>query len=138
MTKKKSAAKKPAKEKTFMIKVAEKIGEIAGEIAVGKDHFMQMAAGAVSSVKAGIHNITEGKKTEPAKSVKKPAKKAIQKSEKPAAAATPKSTVVKKNGVKKTTKKAIKKPVPKVAPPVAKTISKTTAAKKSAVRIVKK
>ena len=104
--------------------IAEKVGHLAGEIAAGKDHLVEMAGDAISSVKATLHHITAPNtkkaglkkpiKTAEKKSVEKiaPAKKLIKK-----AAKTAKKAAVKLIPVKKSApaKKLINKKTKKVS-----------------------
>lgn len=115
MAKKKSITKKSIPQKTTMIKIAEKVGEIAGRIVNEKDHLVEMAGGAIDSVKTAVKNITSSKKKA---TVKKAAKKAVKKiAEKiekkvvrPAAKKVKKVASSKKAAaVKKVIKKAVKK-----------------------------
>ncbi len=87
-------------EKSTLTKIAETIGTVAGEIAVKKDQLVDMASGAIDSVKETIQNITGAKKEAP-KKAKAPAKKAAAK--KPAAvkAAAKKSFTEKSCNIKK-------------------------------------
>lgn len=111
MAKKKSAPKKSTPQKSTLNKIAGKIGQLAGEIVVGKDHIIEMAEGAIDSVKETIHNITSTGKTVPKKAVKVLAKKSIPKKvqdtiKKKARPAAPKKAPASKKVVKKVVKKA--------------------------------
>ncbi len=53
----KKSPTKATKKKDTLTKIAEKIGEIAGEISVKKDKLTNMASHAVDSVKEGVHNL---------------------------------------------------------------------------------
>ena len=109
MAKKKNNSKKPIAEKSTMIKIAEKVGELAGRIVNEKDHLVEMAGGAIDSVKTAVQHITASTKKA---TVKKAAKKAVKK-------------VAKK--VEKKIKPAVKK-VKKVASTVKKAASPKKAA----------
>ena len=120
MSTKKSAPKKTTakKEKSTMIKIAETIGQVAGELSVKKDQLTDMASHAIDVVKSKIHDITTSKvitekKAAPKKVVKAVEEKVTKKIAKPVAK---KATEVKK-AVTKTVKKAAKKasPVKKAA-----------------------
>jgi hypothetical protein len=111
MAKKQNASSKSAPEKSILNKIAGEVGYIAGSIAVGKDHLVEMAGGAINSVKETIHNITTKKKNVPKKDVKakalpKLAKPATKKLAKPVA---PKKTTPVKKVIKKVAKKVIRK-----------------------------
>ena len=122
MATKKKSTKNPAAKKTTVIKIAETIGTVAGEIAVKKDQFVNMASGAIDTVKSKLRDLTAPKKS--AKPVVKKVKKAVAK----------KVTTVKK-AVKKAEKKVVKPAVKKVAKAVSK---KAVAAKKVVKKEVKK
>ena len=111
MAKTKSGPNKTAKEKTMLIKIAGQVGHLAGELAAGKDHLMEMAGDAIESMKSTIHNITSKKKTVPKKAAKAKPKKTAQKE---VIAAKP------------------KKAAPKTAQPVTKKAAKAAVAKKTA------
>ena len=106
MATKKSTAKKKSTENTMLESIAEKVGHLAGEIAAGKDHLVEMAGDAINSVKATFHHITapNTKKTVLKKSAGKiaPAKKLIKK-------AAVKLVPVKKAAGKTTKKSALAK-----------------------------
>ena len=123
MATKKSTPKRP-KEKTTMIKIAEKVGEIAGEISVKKDQIVGIASTAIESVKSTLHNITAPKKTASKKAAKAVVKKAIKPVAKKAKAA-----------VKKVAKKAVKPAVKKIPKAADK---KVNSAKKIIKKVVKK
>ena len=117
---KKSAPKKSVKEKPTMIKIAEKVGQLAAEIVVGKDHLVEMAGDAIESVKSGISEFTTSKKNVPKKTVKAKAKQAVKKSTRPAIKKAAgrnagKKTAPIKKVAKKVAKKAVKKAVKKIA-----------------------
>ena len=85
MATKEQTPKKAATERTILTKIAGKVGYIAGGIAGGKDHLIEMAGEAIESVKSTIQEMTSGKKTAkkvapkktaPRAAVKAPAKKA--------------------------------------------------------------
>ena len=125
MATKKQAPKKAAKEKTLLTKIAGKVGYIAGGIAGGKDHLIEMAGDAIDSVKSTFQDMTSGKKAVkkqvPKAAVKAPSKKAAT----PVKRKTPVSAAKKAAApVKKAAKSA-----PSKAP---------TAAKKSAGKPAKK
>ncbi len=109
MTKRKSSPKKVVQEKSTMIKIAEKVGELAGKIVNQKDHLIAMADDAIESVRMTVHDFTEKKEPEVKKAtkkiVKKVAKKAILSGSKKIKNAIP----VKKETVKKGIKKAVKR-----------------------------
>lgn len=109
MATKKQASKKAVKEKSTMIKIAEKVGEIAGRIVNEKDHLVQMAGGAIESVKTAVQHITAKKKPTTKKLVKKAAKKVVKKAIKPAVKKVKKAVAKKKPAVKKVVKKTVKK-----------------------------
>ena len=67
------------KEKSTMVKIAETIGQVAGEISVKKDQLAEMASHAVETVKEKIHDFTAPKEKAVKKAVKKVVKKAAPK-----------------------------------------------------------
>ena len=111
-------------EKPMINKIAGKAAFIAGEVVGAKNAIVEMAGGAIASVKETIHNITAKK---PA--AKKAAKKAVKK-------------VVKKAApVKKVIKKAEKKVVKKAAAAkkaVKKVVKKAVTAKKAVKKVARK
>lgn len=136
MAKKKNVTKKTADE-PMMEKVAGKLGHLTGEIIVAKNHLVDMASGAIDSVKETIQHVTEKKGAAPKKAVKavvKKVEKAIVKKIAPAKKAVKKAvkaTVKKVAPAKKALKKAAKVAVQKVA-------KKTGPAKKAIKKAVKK
>lgn len=116
MANRKTNSKKGRKQKSTMIKIAEKVGELAGRIVNEKDHLVEMAGGAFDSVKETVRNISSTKKNKPKKAAKKLVKKVAKKVVKPAASKIKKTAPVRKAvSAKKTIKKAVKKAVKKVA-----------------------
>jgi hypothetical protein len=109
MAKKKVYAKKAAAEKTVMIKIAEKVGELAARAVNEKEHLVEMAGNAIKSVKATIQNATSEKKFAEKKGLAPVRKKAVKKIASPAAKKAAKTTkktmpekkVPKKNSTKK-------------------------------------
>jgi len=99
MPTKKKTAKKSAKKKTLLQKVGATASHIKEEIVAGKDHVVDFAGEAFTSIKEGVIHLVEKKK--PKKTAKK---KAIKKS------------AVKKAARKAAPKKAIKKTARKSAP----------------------
>jgi hypothetical protein len=115
MTKKKTASKIVAPQKTMLNKIAGQIGHLAGEIVVGKDHLMEKAGYAIDSLKETIHTIAVKTKTSPPETIDKNTKKApskppkknsIKQATKNAATKKVSST---KRVIKKNVKKAVKK-----------------------------
>lgn len=109
------AKKKSIAPKTTLIKIAEKVGELAGRTMNEKDHIVAMATNAIDSVKEKIHTITTPSKKNIKKAIKKPAKKVAKKANsvkknagKAVKKAAKKATAIKKN-VKKATKKSAKR-----------------------------
>lgn len=132
MVKKITKLKKRNPEKTTLIKIAEKVGEIAGRIANKKDHMVDMAATAIDSVKTGIQGIGSKKDPEKSTDAKEGATQAIKKVARASVSkAAPKRkkivTPKKEAGEKKLLKTGVKKTVKKVAK---KTATKTTGKKK--------
>ena len=121
MTKKKTVSKNAKREKTTLIKIAEKVGEVAGRIMNEKDQLVEMAGGALDSVKTAVQHITVGKKV----AVKK---------------ATVKKAALKKAAVKKVAKKVVKKVSKKIVRPAVKNIKKAVSSNKATVKkkLVKK
>ena len=74
MAKKKSNSKKTTGE-PILEKIAGKLGHFTGEVIVAKDHLVDMASGAIDSVKETIQHITEKKGAAPKKAVKAAVKK---------------------------------------------------------------
>lgn len=96
MTAKKSNPKKAASKngKSTMTKIAETIGEVAGEISVKKEQFTDMASNAIKAVKSKIHDATAPnskaaikvvRKAEPKKAIKVVRKKVDKKVVQPVA-----------------------------------------------------
>jgi hypothetical protein len=85
MAKKKISSTKSVPEKSILNKIAGEVGHLAGSIAVGKDHLVEMAGEVIHSVKEKIHDITTKKKAAPKKAVKTIVKKASSKHAKPVA-----------------------------------------------------
>lgn len=108
MATRKSKATKVTAEKPTMIKIAEKVGEIAGRIVNEKEHLTSMATGAIDSVKSTLNKITAPKK-KIAKKAKKVVKKAASKSANKSANKIVKKAAVVKKKVKKAAKKVVKK-----------------------------
>jgi hypothetical protein len=132
MAKKKSNSKKTTEE-PLMEKIAGKLGHLTGEIIVAKDHLVDMASGAVDSVKETIQNITKKKATAPKKAIKA----AVKKVEK----AVAKKVAPAKKTVKKAIKATVKKVEKKVAPAkkaVKATVKKAAPAKKAIKKAAKK
>jgi len=109
MATRKTISKKATQQKSTMIKIAEKVGELAGRIVNEKDHLVAIAGGAIESVKATVQKITAPKKKATKKAVKMIVKKAPKKIVKPAVKKINKATPVKEAAAKKTIKKAVKK-----------------------------
>ncbi len=124
------ATKKASAKKSTLIKIAETIGTVAGEISVKKDQLVNLASDAFESVKSGMKNLAS-KEQEVKKSVKADVKKAGKK------VAAVKKTIKKevKQVVKPAAKKiaAAKKSVKKSAP-----VKKVVSAEKKVVKVVKK
>ena len=88
MANKKSSPKKSIPQKTTLIKIAEKVGELAGRIANQKDHLVEAAGNAIESVKTVVKHISPNKKPV----AKKPVAKAARKVTKKASRKTPKKS----------------------------------------------
>ena len=132
MAKKKSNSKK-AEQEPMIEKIAGKLGQMTGELIVAKNHLVDMAGGALVSVKETIHNITTKKKTAAKKAVKAVAKKAV----KIAVKKVDEKTVPAKKAIKKAVKKAAKKTAP-VKKAIKKIVKKAAVAKKAIKQVVKK
>ena len=131
MAKKKSNSPKTTDE-PMLEKIAGKLGHFTGEIIVAKDHLVDMASGAIDTVKETIQNITEQKGAAP----KIAAKAAIKKAEK----AFVKKVAPAKKAVKKAVKATVKKVEKKTAPAkkaIKKALKKITPAKKASKKAVK-
>lgn len=124
------AKKKSNSKKSTMLKIAEKVGELAGKMVNEKEHLVEMASGAIKSVKEKIQNIGTGKNDAPKKKAKAVVKKAANKIVKPIAKKVTKTLPVKKAAV---VKKAAKKIVKAVAP-----AKKAAVVKKAVKKVVKK
>jgi len=90
-------------KKSTVIKIAEKVGEIAGKAMNTKDRIIKKADGAIESVKKTVSSI-RGKKKPVKKAAKKVARKTAKAAKKVARVAKRKAA-----GVKRTVKKAVKK-----------------------------
>ena len=111
MPTKKKVAKKSPKQKTLFEKVSETASNLKDEIVAGKDHVVEFAGEAISSIKEGVKHLVQKKKPKKAakkKSIKKAAVKKIAKK------AAPKKAI-KKSAKKAAPKKVIKKAAKKVA-----------------------
>ena len=97
-------------------KIAGKLGHMTGEVIVAKNNLVNMAGGAIDSVKSTIQKIT-AKKPKAKKAVKKAVKATVKKVEKKVATAKKAAKATVKKVVKKTApaKKAVKKVVKKVS-----------------------
>ncbi len=108
MATKKTSSKNPVQEKTIMEKIGDGASFIKDEIVAGKDHIVEIAGDAITSVKTSIQKFTDKKKATPKKIIKRPlkkvAKKAIKKSSK-----LPLKKVMKKVAVKKAKKASSRK-----------------------------
>src|SRR5690349_19485288 len=101
MPAKKKTAKKSAQKNTLLQKVGATASHIKEEIVAGKDHVVDFAGEAFTSIKEGVKHLVEKKK--PKKSAKKKAvKKAPVKK-------TAKISVPKRSAPRKTIKKTAKK-----------------------------
>ena len=124
MATKKVTTKKSAPKKTTFYKIGGKIGKLAVGLIAGKDHLVEMADGAIESVKSTIQNITTSKKTAPKKAAKTTPQKAVTKQAKP---------VVKKSG-----KPAVKNSSPSKKASKSVPSKKATSAKKAIKKAAKK
>lgn len=102
------------KGKSTLTKIAETIGEVAGEISVKKEQITDMASNAIKAVKSKIHDATAPnskaaikvvRKAEPKKAIKVVSKKVDKKVVQPAS----KKVAPIKKAVEKTSNKAAKK-----------------------------
>ena len=109
MEKTKSKSKDVEEEKSTMIKIAEKVGELAGNIVNQKNQFIAMADDAIESVRTTIHDLTDKKKPV----IKNVTKKIIKHAAKKAIPLKPtkikRAIKVKKQTVKKGINKAAQK-----------------------------
>ena len=128
MATKKAITKKSVPKKTAFYKIGGKIGKLAVGLIAGKDHLIDMADGAIESVKSTIQNISISKKAAPKKVTKTTPPKAVTKQAKPAEMKPGKPAEMKpgKPAVKKSSpSKKVSKPVPsKKATPAKKVIKK--------------
>ncbi|MFT3909340.1 MAG: hypothetical protein QM737_07950 [Ferruginibacter sp.] len=97
MATKKQVSKK-GKSKSTMIRIAEKVGEIAGRIMNEKDHLVSIAGEAIDSVKSAVPGLGGKIKKAEKKAAKKPVKKTVKK----AAKSIRKKSATKKSASKKT------------------------------------
>lgn len=67
MAKKKNGSQKSTSKEAIHVKIAGALGTMAGEIMNTKDHLVEIAGGAIDSLKSTIQNITVKKKTVPEK-----------------------------------------------------------------------
>lgn len=130
MAKKKSTPKKSVEE-PLMEKIAGTLGNITGELIVAKNRLVEMAGGAIDSVKETLHNVT-AKKPVAKKAVKAVAKKAV----KAVSKKVEKETAPAKKAIKKAAKKIapVKKAVKKVIKKAAKKVSPAKKAVKKAAK----
>lgn len=115
--KKKVNSTKKNQQEPIMIKIAGKVGELAGKIVNQKDQLVKKAGDAIDSIKTAVHDATANKKTAVKKVIKKDVKKVAKKVEKKVV--KPVKKAVKKassatNKLQKTAKKTVKKTVKKV------------------------
>ena len=111
-TKKKAA--QPAAEKSTLIKIAETIGTVAGEMALKKDKMVKAANNVIESVKLKVNDLA-GNKKPPAKPSKPAAKKTIANKAAPKKAAAKKAVSKNAGVVQKTAKKTVEKVAKKAA-----------------------
>lgn len=109
-------------KKSLLEKIADTATHLKEELIAGKDHFVELSAEKLASVKSSIQEFAHRKKAAAKKSRKKTAKKA------PA----------KKSAAKKSAKKSARKPVKKAATKKAATKKRAGVKKKSAVPFPKK
>jgi hypothetical protein len=111
MANKKSSKKNTLHEKTIMEKISDGAGHLKDELVAGKDHLMDLAGDAITSVKSTIQKFTKKKKAPakkaPKKVVAKTAKPVVKKVKKSAAAA--KKVLPPKKAATRSTKKAVGK-----------------------------
>jgi len=123
MPAKKSSSKKTAspKVKSALNKIAEKIGTVAGEIAVKKEQITDMASNAIEAVKSKIHEATAPEIKKVNTDVKKVSKKtnssnttkmAKGKADKKIVASPKKTATAAKSPLKKAVSQANKKASP--------------------------
>ena len=128
MATKKVTTKKSVPKKTTFYKIGGKIGKLAVGLIAGKDHLVDMADGAIESVKSTIQNITTSKKNAPKKAVNTTTQKVVTKQAKPAIKKASKPAVKKSSPAKKISKSAPPKKAP--AKKALKKAAKKVAAKK--------
>ena len=104
MATKKVTTKKSAPKKTTFYKIGGKIGKLAVGLIAGKDNLVEIADGAIESVKSTIQNITTSKKAAPKKAVKPTPPKAVTKQAKPAIKKSGKPAVKNSSPSKKVSK----------------------------------
>jgi len=127
MATKKAITKKSVPKKTAFYKIGGKIGKLAVGLIAGKDHLIDMADGAIESVKSTIQNISISKKAAPKKVTKTTPSKAVTKQAKPAEKKPGKPA-----GKKSSPSKKVSKPVPSKKPTPAKKVMKKAAQKVAA------
>ncbi len=99
------------KNQTLLEKVEKKASHIKDEIIDGKDHLIEIAGDAITSIKSKIKQITQKKKAVKRKPIKRTSKKAAPKKApvKKSKKATPKKAIKKTTRKKSAPKKAGKK-----------------------------
>ena len=129
MAKKKNGSEKPVNKEAIHVKIAGALGTVAGQIMNTRDQIVEVAGGAIGSLKSSIQNITIKKKAAPKKAgSKKPvAKKTAQVVNKKTSAVT--APVISKKAPKKAVNK---KAVPAKKTPVAEPAGSTGPIKKPA------
>jgi len=129
MAQKKNNPTKPVEEESMLNKIAGDAAYMAGKMVVAKNDLVEMAGGAIETVKTAVKKITTKKNVEPGELVKA----AVAKVEKKVAPANKAAKKVAKKVVKKAApaKKAVKAAIKKVA-------KKTAPARKAAKAAVKK
>lgn len=129
MAQKKNNPTKPVEEESMLNKIAGDAAYMAGKMVVAKNDLVEMAGGAIETVKTAVKKITAKKNIEPGEAVKAAVSKIVKKvaPAKKAAKKVTKKIVKKAAPAKKTAKVTVKKVAKKVAP-AKKTIKK--AAKK--------
>lgn len=137
MAQKKNTQPKRVEEESMLNKIAGEAAYMAGKVVVAKNDLVEMAGGAIETVKAAVQKITAKKKSESKEAVKAAVKKVVKKitPAKKAVKSAVKKIEKKAAPAKKAVKAAVKKAVKKATP--AKKVVKATV-KKVAKKAVKK
>lgn len=143
MVQKKNSPAKPVEDESMLNKIAGDAAYMAGKMVVAKNDLVEMAGGAIETVKTAVKKITSKKNVEPKEAVKAAVSKVVKKvaPAKKAAKKAVKNIVKKTVPAKKTVKAATKKVVKKATSAkkaVKATIKKVTKKAAPAKKVIKK